>query len=115
LTRAADGFGAETMPTIIARAAAVGNNMRMSIPYGYSALNRLWKTFDADYGDDASQNDRRQARIQRLTGAGAEGAAKGVAAKGLTVGRGAGAAPVVVGELKEGGALAVVEIGLVYP
>jgi hypothetical protein len=49
--------------------------------------------------------------IQRLSGAGAEGAGDGVAAKGLTVGGVASAAPVVVGELEEGGALAVVEIG----
>jgi hypothetical protein len=59
-----------------------------------------------------ARNDR-QARIQRLTGAAAEGAGDGVAAKGLTVGGGADAAPVVVDELREGGALAVVEIGAV--
>jgi hypothetical protein len=51
--------------------------------------------------------------IQRLSGAGAEGAGDGVAAKGLIVGGGAGAAPVVVSELEEGGAVAVVEIGTV--
>jgi hypothetical protein len=48
-----------------------------------------------------------------LSGAGVEGAGDGVAARGLTVGGGAGAAPVVVGE--EVGAVAVVEIGLVKP
>jgi hypothetical protein len=47
--------------------------------------------------------------IQRLSGTGAAGAGGGEAAKGLTVGGGAGPAPVVVGE--EGGAVAVVEIG----
>jgi hypothetical protein len=46
-----------------------------------------------------------------LSVAGVEGAGDGVAARGLTVGGGAGAAPVVVGE--EVGAVAVVEIGLV--
>ena len=50
---------------------------------------------------------------QRLSGAGAEGAGDGVAARGLTVGGVAGATPVVVGELREGGALAVVAIGAV--
>jgi hypothetical protein len=49
--------------------------------------------------------------IQRLSGTGAAGAGGGVAAKGLTVGGCVGAAPVVVGELREGGAVAVVEVG----
>jgi hypothetical protein len=48
---------------------------------------------------------------QRLSEAGAEGAGDGVAAKGLMVGGVAGAAPVVAGELREGGALAVVATG----
>jgi len=60
-----------------------------------------------------SESEAFDAENQRLSRAGIEGAGDGVAAKGLTVGRGAGAAPVVVGELEEGGALAVVEIGLV--
>jgi cell division GTPase FtsZ len=34
-------------------------------------------------------------------------------AKGLAFGKGTGATPVVVDELEEGGALAVIEIGLV--
>jgi hypothetical protein len=42
---------------------------------------------------------------QRLSGACVEGAGDGVAAKGLTVGGIAGAAPVVVGELREGGSI----------
>jgi hypothetical protein len=49
---------------------------------------------------------------QRLSGACLEGAGVGVAANGLTVG-GACAPPVVVDELREGGALAVIETGLV--
>jgi hypothetical protein len=52
---------------------------------------------------------------QRLSGACLEGAGEGVAANGSAVGGVAGAAPVVVDELREGGALAVVETGLVYP
>jgi hypothetical protein len=55
----------------------------------------------------------RCSNIQWLSGDGAEGAGDGVTAKGLMVGGVAGAAPVVVGELDEGGALAVVEIGAV--
>jgi hypothetical protein len=47
------------------------------------------------------------------SGADVEGAGAGAAAKGFAFGKGAGAAPVVVDELGEGGALAVVEIGLV--
>jgi hypothetical protein len=61
------------------------------------------------------RNDRRQSRPQRLSCASVEGAGDGVAAKGLTVGAGAGAAPVVVGQFEDGGALAVVEIGTVCP
>jgi hypothetical protein len=48
-----------------------------------------------------------------LSGADVEGAGEGVAANGFGFGRGAGAAPVIVDEPGEGGALAVVEIGLV--
>jgi hypothetical protein len=48
-----------------------------------------------------------------LSGADVEGAGDGAAAKGFAFGKGAGAAPVVVDELGEGGALAVVKIGLV--
>jgi hypothetical protein len=50
---------------------------------------------------------------QWLSEAGAEGAGDGVAAKGLTVEGVAGAAPVVVGELRKGGTMAVVDIGAV--
>jgi hypothetical protein len=45
-----------------------------------------------------------------LSGADVE---EGLAAKGLAFGKGAGATAVVVDELEEGGALAVVEVGLV--
>jgi hypothetical protein len=48
-----------------------------------------------------------------LSGADVEGTEEGVATKGFAFGKGAGAAPVVVDELGEGSALAVVEIGLV--
>jgi cell division GTPase FtsZ len=50
---------------------------------------------------------------QRLSGADVEGSGDGVAAKGFGFGTGVGAAPVVIDEPGEGGALAVIEIGLV--
>ena len=49
----------------------------------------------------------------RLSRADVEGVGEGVATKGFGFGKGVGAAPVVVDEPGEGGALAVIEIGLV--
>jgi hypothetical protein len=86
-----------------------------------NATPMRWNAHFAVRSNRRSYGDRRQrlgmtvakASPQRLSGACVEVAGDGVAAKGLTVGGGAGAAPVVVGELEEGGALAVVEIGTV--